>query len=92
MWTIAVVLCFMALPDTRLPLCMPASVPLKFTTQEECKVAQEEFINYFHPIAIERNLNMQFMCVSDAVRTMYNTQEIINDGHITGRSQRLSTS
>jgi len=92
MWTIAVVLCFMALPDTQQPLCMPATVPLKFNTKEECKVAQQQFINYFHPIAIKRDLNMKFMCVTDAVSTMYNTQETINDGHITGRSQRLSTS
>ena len=91
MWTIAVVLCFMALPDTQLPLCMPASVPLKFTTQEHCEVAKTNFINYFQPIAIERQLNMSFKCAFGDPSNIL-LQEITNDGHFTGRSKRLSIS
>lgn len=54
-------------------------------------VAKQSFVNYFHPIAIERELNMGFKCAFGDTSNIL-LQEIIHDGHITGRSQRPSSS
>lgn len=90
-WTIAVLVCFLSLPNNAPDLCMPSAIPLKFETKEHCEVAKTNFINYFQPIAIERQLNMSFKCAFGDPSNIL-LQEITNDGHFTGRSQRLSIS
>ena len=90
-WTVAVLVCFLSLPNDAPDLCMPAAIPLKFETKEQCMIAKQSFVNYFHPIAVERQLNMGFKCAFGDTSTIL-LQEIIHDGHITGRSQRLSSS
>ena len=92
-WTVAVLVCFLSLPNDAPTLCLPSIVPIQFNTQQECEVAKGRFISYFHPIAAERNLHMSFKCAyGDPKDTLYAPQETIYDGHITGRSQRLSSS
>ena len=90
-WTVAVLVCFLSLPNDAPDLCMPAAIPLKFETKEHCEVAKTNFINYFQPIAIERQLNMSFKCAFGDPSNIL-LQEITNDGHFTGRSKRLSIS
>ena len=89
--TIAVLVCFLSLPNNAPDLCMPSAIPLKFETKEHCEVAKTNFINYFQPIAIERQLNMSFKCAFGDPSNIL-LQEITNDGHFTGRSKRLSIS
>ena len=62
-WLIAVTLCFLNLPNAPAPMCMPAYVPLTFQEEEKCEVAKINFINYFDPIAREKELSMIFKCV-----------------------------
>ena len=88
-WTVAVLVCFLSLPNNAPVLCMPAAIPIKFTTQQQCEIAKTRFIDYFNPIAMERELSMSFKCAFGMPSNTIIPQETIYDGHITGRSQRV---
>ncbi len=94
-WMLAVTLCFLNMPNTAEPLCMPATIPLQWETQQKCEADKINFVNYFNPVAKERQLSMVFTCVSKPLGAMplpQDLQENFYEGHSARSSERFSIS
>ena len=93
-WMLAVTLCFLNLPNTAEPLCMPATIPLQWETQQKCEADKINFVNYFDPIAKERQLSMVFTCVSKplGLAPLPQVQENFYEGYSARSSERFSIS
>ena len=62
MFKISAMICFLAIGSNEMDLCFKSEVPLKFKTEDICKMEMDSIIDYMDADLTERNTTILFKC------------------------------
>tara|TARA_R100001594_G_scaffold148564_1_gene204060 strand:+ start:598 stop:816 length:219 start_codon:yes stop_codon:yes gene_type:complete len=68
MFKIFCVICFAQMGSLKHTLCFQSSIPLTFTTKEECVLERDKIIDYMNQDLLERNVSIMFSCKDTATQ------------------------
>ena len=68
MFKISAMICFLAIGSNEMDLCFKSEVPLKFKTEDICKMEMDSIIDYMDADLTEREISILFKCIKEKAK------------------------